>query len=147
MGAKIYVGGLPYSTTEQQLSDLFAAHWGCCLGADHYGQVHGAVSRVWICRNVVRRRSASGDYRFERHATRWSYVNGEQLVLRSPALVEAVVEGSEVIAVNSDLFFCNKGCRSFRRPFFFPNRDVRGHRCPSGVLSTLFHRGEDRATL
>jgi RNA recognition motif-containing protein len=26
MGAKIYVGGLPYSTTEQQLSDLFAAH-------------------------------------------------------------------------------------------------------------------------
>ncbi len=26
MGAKIYVGGLPYATTEQQLSDLFAAH-------------------------------------------------------------------------------------------------------------------------
>ena len=26
MGAKIYVGGLPYSTTEQQLSDVFAAH-------------------------------------------------------------------------------------------------------------------------
>lgn len=26
MGAKIYVGGLPYSTTEDQLSDLFAAH-------------------------------------------------------------------------------------------------------------------------
>ena len=23
---KIYVGGLPYSTTEQQLSDLFAVH-------------------------------------------------------------------------------------------------------------------------
>ncbi|MBM4139344.1 MAG: RNA-binding protein [Nitrospira sp.] len=26
MGAKIYVGGLPYSTTEQELSNLFAAH-------------------------------------------------------------------------------------------------------------------------
>ena len=26
MGAKIYVGGLPYSVTEQQLSELFAAH-------------------------------------------------------------------------------------------------------------------------
>ena len=26
MGSKIYVGGLPYSTTEQQLSDLFAVH-------------------------------------------------------------------------------------------------------------------------
>ena len=26
MGSKLYVGGLPYSTTEQQLSDLFAAH-------------------------------------------------------------------------------------------------------------------------
>ncbi|MDH5669532.1 MAG: RNA-binding protein [Nitrospira sp.] len=26
MGAKIYVGGLPYATTEQQLSDLFATH-------------------------------------------------------------------------------------------------------------------------
>ena len=26
MGAKIYVGGLPYSTTEQELSDLFATH-------------------------------------------------------------------------------------------------------------------------
>ena len=26
MGSKIYVGGLPYSTTEQQLSDFFAVH-------------------------------------------------------------------------------------------------------------------------
>ncbi|MEK6526073.1 MAG: RNA-binding protein [Nitrospirota bacterium] len=26
MGSKIYVGGLPYSATEQQLSDLFKAH-------------------------------------------------------------------------------------------------------------------------
>ncbi|MCP9453127.1 MAG: RNA-binding protein [Nitrospira sp.] len=26
MGAKIYVGGLPYATTEQQLSELFSAH-------------------------------------------------------------------------------------------------------------------------
>lgn len=26
MGSKLYVGGLPYSATEQQLSDLFTAH-------------------------------------------------------------------------------------------------------------------------
>jgi len=26
MGSKLYVGGLPYSTTEQQLSELFGAH-------------------------------------------------------------------------------------------------------------------------
>ncbi|MBI3014272.1 MAG: RNA-binding protein [Candidatus Tectomicrobia bacterium] len=26
MGSKIYVGGLPYSATEQQLNDLFATH-------------------------------------------------------------------------------------------------------------------------
>lgn len=26
MGSKIYVGGLPYSTTEQELSNLFSAH-------------------------------------------------------------------------------------------------------------------------
>ena len=26
MGSKLYVGGLPYSATEQQLSDLFCAH-------------------------------------------------------------------------------------------------------------------------
>jgi RNA recognition motif-containing protein len=26
MGSKIYVGGLPYSATEQQLNELFAAH-------------------------------------------------------------------------------------------------------------------------
>jgi RNA recognition motif-containing protein len=26
MGTKIYVGGLPYSTTEAQLNDLFTAH-------------------------------------------------------------------------------------------------------------------------
>jgi RNA recognition motif-containing protein len=26
MGSKIYVGGLPYSATEQELNDLFAAH-------------------------------------------------------------------------------------------------------------------------
>ena len=37
MGSKIYVGGLPYSATEQQLSDLFAAPWRSGLGADHYG--------------------------------------------------------------------------------------------------------------
>ena len=34
MGSKIYVGGLPYSATEQELSDLF-------------GQ-HGAVASGWI---------------------------------------------------------------------------------------------------
>ncbi|MDX1411327.1 MAG: RNA-binding protein, partial [Nitrospirales bacterium] len=26
MGSKIYVGGLPYSATESELSDLFAQH-------------------------------------------------------------------------------------------------------------------------
>ena len=26
MGSKIYVGGLPYATTEQQLTELFSAH-------------------------------------------------------------------------------------------------------------------------
>jgi len=26
MGSKIYVGGLPYSATEQELSDLFGKH-------------------------------------------------------------------------------------------------------------------------
>lgn len=26
MGAKVYVGGLPYSTTDQQLNDLFAQY-------------------------------------------------------------------------------------------------------------------------
>ena len=26
MGSKIYVGGLPYSVTEQDLSEMFAAH-------------------------------------------------------------------------------------------------------------------------
>lgn len=26
MGSKVYVGGLPYSATDQQLNDLFAAH-------------------------------------------------------------------------------------------------------------------------
>ncbi len=26
MGSKLYVGGLPYSATEQQLNDLFGAH-------------------------------------------------------------------------------------------------------------------------
>lgn len=26
MGSKMYVGGLPYSTTEEQLKDLFAVH-------------------------------------------------------------------------------------------------------------------------
>jgi RNA recognition motif-containing protein len=28
MGSKIYVGGLPYSTSEQELSDLFAQYGG-----------------------------------------------------------------------------------------------------------------------
>ena len=37
MGSKIYVGGLPYSATEQQLSDLFGATWRGRLCADHYG--------------------------------------------------------------------------------------------------------------
>jgi len=32
MGAKIYVGGLPYSTTEQELSDLFSTHGAVVSG-------------------------------------------------------------------------------------------------------------------
>jgi RNA recognition motif-containing protein len=36
MGSKIYVGGLPYSATEQELSDLFGRHGTPSL-PDHYG--------------------------------------------------------------------------------------------------------------
>ena len=36
MGSKIYVGGLPYSTTEQQLSDLFAVAWSGDIIPDHH---------------------------------------------------------------------------------------------------------------
>ena len=36
MGSKIYVGGLPYSTTEQQLSDLFAVHGAVASSTDYH---------------------------------------------------------------------------------------------------------------
>jgi RNA recognition motif-containing protein len=49
MGSKIYVGGLPYSATEQELSDLFGRH--------------GAVASA---RNVFGLGSAGGHYRPQR---------------------------------------------------------------------------------
>lgn len=61
MGSKIYVGGLPYSTTEQQLSDLFAVH-GAVTSAriitDKFtGQSRGSV--LSKCLEILRRRRQS----------------------------------------------------------------------------------------
>ena len=45
MGSKIYVGGLPYSTTEQEPSDLIAAHgaviWSRSISVKCPGQSPG----------------------------------------------------------------------------------------------------------
>ena len=49
MGAKIYVGGLPYSTTEQQLSDLFAAHGTVASARIITGQVYRTVPGIRLC--------------------------------------------------------------------------------------------------
>ena len=37
MNSKIYVGGLPYSATEQELSDLFGQHGTVASARDHFG--------------------------------------------------------------------------------------------------------------
>ena len=61
MGSKIYVGGLPYSTTEQQLSDLFAVH-GAVTSAriitDKFTGSHG-VSASSKCLEILRHRLPS----------------------------------------------------------------------------------------
>ena len=53
MGSKLYVGGLPYSTTQAELTDLFSAH----------GTVQSAnvVSDKWVRRgDMAEKRDASG---------------------------------------------------------------------------------------
>ena len=62
MGSKIYVGGLPYSATEQQLSDLSWRAWGSGFCADHYGQAHGTIPGTWIRGDVLGLRGTSSDF-------------------------------------------------------------------------------------
>lgn len=61
--------------------------------------------------------------------------------------MEAGVEDSEVVAVNSDLFLCGKGCRSFRQPFllFGSRRQESSMSIWSSVH--IVSPGENRATL
>jgi hypothetical protein len=61
MGSKLYVGGLPYSVTEQQLNETFGAH-GTVASAriisDKFtGQSRGLVS--WRCPRMLRRKPRS----------------------------------------------------------------------------------------
>ena len=52
MGSKLYVGGLPYSATEQQLTEVFGA-WDSGLCADYRRQVYGTVAGLWLRGNVL----------------------------------------------------------------------------------------------
>jgi hypothetical protein len=62
MGSKIYVGGLPYSAIER----FVRRPWGGGFCADHHGQVHGTIPRVWIRGDVLGFRGAGCDYGAER---------------------------------------------------------------------------------
>ena len=77
MGSKIYVGGLPYSATEQQLSDLFGGTWRGGFCADHHGQVHGTVPWIWLRGDVLGFRGASCDYGAQWLGYGWPDVNGQ----------------------------------------------------------------------
>ena len=59
MGSKIYVGGLPYSTTEQQLSDLFAVHGAVTSARIITDKFTGQSRGFGFRRNVGRFRGSS----------------------------------------------------------------------------------------
>ena len=48
MGAKIYVGGLPYSASEEQLSDLFSVHGAVDSARIITDKYTWAVTRFWF---------------------------------------------------------------------------------------------------
>ena len=52
MGAKVYVGGLPYQTAEQELTDLFSPPWGRRVSTNYHRQVYWPITGFWFCRNV-----------------------------------------------------------------------------------------------
>ena len=67
MGNKLYVGGLPYSVTEGQLQDIFAAH-GTVESAKVIADKFTGQSRgFWLRGDEFRRRGAKSHPGFERH--------------------------------------------------------------------------------
>ena len=67
MGSKIYVGGLPYSTTEQQLSDLFAVHGAVTSARIITDKFTGQSRGFGFVEMSGRFGSAGSDHRVERH--------------------------------------------------------------------------------
>ena len=76
MGSKIYVGGLPYSATEQQLRFVRGA-WGGGIRPDHHGQVYRPIERFldllrWPLLTRHRRR-----FRLKRLGHGWPDIDGQ----------------------------------------------------------------------
>ena len=51
MNTKLYVGGLPYTTTESELEDLFAEHGQIQSVRIITDRMTGRFPRLWFCRN------------------------------------------------------------------------------------------------
>ena len=72
MSTKLYVGGLPYSATESQLSTLFAEH-GTVESARVIADKFTGQSRGFrLCRNVDCRGSQGGDHGLKRFTDGWT---------------------------------------------------------------------------
>ena len=63
MGSKIYVGGLPYSATEQELSDLFGRHGAVASARIITDKFTGQSRGFGFRRDVFGCGSAGGHYR------------------------------------------------------------------------------------
>ena len=61
MSSKIYVGGLPYSTTDDQLQEIFSAHGAVESARVITDKFSGRSRGFRICRDEFLRRSSEGD--------------------------------------------------------------------------------------
>ena len=78
MGSKIYVGGLPYSATEQQLSDLFGQH-GAVASARIITDKFTGQSRGFGFVEMSSDSEAQGSHhRLERRGDGWSDLDGQR---------------------------------------------------------------------
>ena len=110
MGSKIYVGGLPYSTTEQQLSDLFAAHgrWRQPESLPISSPASPEASASWRCPGIREAQAAIAALNGTQLGGRTLTVNEARP--QNHALAAEAAAGSVAAGIEAEPSFSCRGC-------------------------------------
>ena len=77
MGSKLYVGGLPYSATEQQLSEMFGAHGTVASARIIADKFTGQSRGFGFVEMSSDSEATSRDHGAQWHGHGWPNVNGQ----------------------------------------------------------------------